>query len=348
MDVNGGNSDSDCSEYENRPYTENKVTVSTNRYYDGAYLYALALDDMIRKKCPGAFTDRSVLNSCVKGKELLPFMKNISFTGLSGDIQFNTAGDMLAEYIIYQYINKNNTHSHNIIGSWNQNTDSLNLFENMVDWSMLKEDINGYESVSNMPSSVCSLPCANKQFPVRQELPCCWICSRCRNNEIIVNSSSCSACPRAFWPDEVNATDCVSIEPTYMKPTDIIASCLIGVNALMLIVAIIFIMIFFINKKMKLIKASGKEFMAIILVGITLAYIIAFLFVLKPTREFCFATHFGFNIAATLIYVPLLVKTVRVYRIFAASEKFDQNLRCLSLDSQMAVMLILFLLQVGA
>ncbi len=162
-----------------------------------------------------------------------------------------------------------------------------------------------------------------------------------------MNATSCRTCPETFWPDEENATECVSIEPTYMKPTDLIASCLIAVNALMLIVTIIFIIIFFIHKEMKLVKASGKEFMAIILLGITSAYVIAFLFILKPSRELCFATHFGFNLTATLIYAPLLVKTVRVYRIFAASEKFDKNLRCLSLQSQMGITWILFVLQVS-
>ncbi len=164
------NPEIDCNVYADKPYTDYKVTVSTNRYYDGAYVYALALDRMIRTKCPEAFMDQSLLVRCVDRKELLSSMKNISFTGLSGHIKFNDDGDMLAQYIFYQYITQNNSHFHNVIGTWNQDTNNLELNEDIVDWSMLRDNENNYKAIDNTPESVCSKPCANKQFAIQQEV----------------------------------------------------------------------------------------------------------------------------------------------------------------------------------
>ena len=172
------------------------------------------------------------------------------------------------------------------------------------------------------------------------------MCRECRDNEVIIENSSCRACPATFWPDQETATVCKSIEPTYMKPVDIIASSLIALNAMLLIITISIISLFYKHRNKKLVKASGVHFMGLIMAGITLAYITVFVFIMKPTTEFCYFTHLGFNVAATIIYAPLLVKTSRVYRIFVASDNFSQNLKCVSLPSQLIITNILIMIQV--
>ena len=172
------------------------------------------------------------------------------------------------------------------------------------------------------------------------------MCRECRDNEVIVENSSCHACPATFWPDQETATVCKSIEPTFMKPVDIIALSLITLNAILLIITFSIIILFYKHRNKKLVKASGVHFMGLIMAGITLAYISVFVFIMKPTTESCWITHFGFNIAATLIYAPLLVKTSRIYRIFVASDNFSQNVKCVSLPSQLVITNILMIIQV--
>ncbi len=132
-----------------------------------------------------------------------------------------------------------------------------------------------------------------------------------------------------------------------MKPVDIIASSLITLNSLLLIITISIISLFYKHRKKKLVKASGVHFMGLIMAGISLAYITVFVFVMKPTTIFCYITHFGFNVAATFIYAPLLVKTSRVYRIFVASDNFSQDLKCVSLSSQLLITNIIIVFQVS-
>ena len=64
------------------------------------------------------------------------------------------------------------------------------------------------------------------------------------------------------------------IEATFMTPDDIIASSLTAVNSLFVLVTVTFVIVFILNKDKKLIRASGKQFMGIILAGASLAYIV--------------------------------------------------------------------------
>ncbi len=251
--------DSSCDPFTNKTNPSVPVNKWVNRYYDGAYVYALALNKMINETCPDAFIDKSKLISCVKGDKLLYYMKNVSFTGLSGDIQFNKDGDRLSEYTLHQYLYQNGANVHNTIGTWRKANDKLELNPNMVVWTTFIKDLDVEEGVIAVPDSVCSTSCERREFAIKQEVHCCWVCRKCRDNEVIVNSSSCSECPSTFWPDNENATTCVSINPTYMHSSDIIASSLMALSGVLLITTIIIISILYHNRERKLVKASIRN-----------------------------------------------------------------------------------------
>ena len=68
----------------------------------------------------------------------------------------------------------------------------------------------------------------------------------------------------------------------------------------------------------KLVKASSRELMAIILVGVLLELLTVFPVLARPTPWSCVMVQSGFFISVSVVYAPLLVKTQRVYRIFKA------------------------------
>ena len=171
------------------------------------------------------------------------------------------------------------------------------------------------------PESVCSKPCKRKQYQVKIDVICCWECRSCRENEKIVNESTCVTCPLTSWPDNDNATTCLPIEPSYMKSSDTIPIALMILTCILLIIVIIIIVILFKNKDVKLIKASGRELSGIIMIGIILAYFTVFSFIAKPSKASCNISHFGFNLTVSIIYIPLLLKTNRVYRIFSSGKQ---------------------------
>ena len=61
----------------------------------------------------------------------------------------------------------------------------------------------------------------------QKELPCCWECKTCRNNEIIVNGTRCQQCNLTTWPDDVTATQCLPIAATYLRWTDTLSVALL-------------------------------------------------------------------------------------------------------------------------
>ncbi len=337
-----------CEQFANKSKSNlpKYVYANSNTLYDAVMVYALALDNLVRDRCPKAFQEATILDKCIEGRHLLSYMKNLSFEGVSGPVKFNKDGDRLGSYNIIQYVHNDAGNIFNTVGTWNSDGESIEVFEDKIRWDLYQTNIKESNMLTSVPESACSKQCAKRQFPVEQEVHCCWICRECRNNEIIVNETSCQACPEKTWPDSDTARFCLPIEPTYMRSTNIISISLVLITGVFSIISFSFVTILVKNRERKLIKASGRELMAIIMFGIILAYVIVIFFIAKPSTIFCYFKHFGFDLSITLIYTPLLLKTSRVYRIFAASENFSQKLHCASIRSQITMVLGSLLIQV--
>ena len=81
---------------------------------DAVFTLAHGLDALIKEKCPLAFANTSLLESCINGATYLEFIKNISFLGSVGQIQFDENGDTIGRFIIKQQVDNN----YNQIGKW--------------------------------------------------------------------------------------------------------------------------------------------------------------------------------------------------------------------------------------
>ena len=68
------------------------------------------------------------------------------------------------------------------------------------------------------------------------------------------------------------------------------------------------------------IKAAGRELSAIVFMGIILCYITPLTFLGKPTDTICSARRFLGSICFTTCYAPVLMKTIRIYRIFKSAK----------------------------
>ena len=304
-----------CHVYENTT-TYQYVGPYVTKTLDSTMVLALGLHDLLSTKCPEVFQNKNLLKSCITGEDYINHIKNVSFDGESGMIKFDENGNMLGAYKFEQIIYNTSSDTFGYIkaGYWDNVNDKLQMNDANLNWNTFNE------TGDNLPESVCSKPCPKNKYYVRSELPCCWECKRCRENEIVVNQERCEQCNLTTWPDKETETECQPIPPTYLRWNKLaIILALLAVLGVIFTVVVSILMV--LNRKAKLIRASSKELNAIILMGIMVAYMSVFFYLIKPSKWSCILRHAGFNFAVSLIYAPILTKTNRVYRIFSAGKR---------------------------
>jgi ABC-type branched-subunit amino acid transport system substrate-binding protein len=74
---------------------------------------------------------------------------------------------------------------------------------------------------------VTSVTTFDNEYILYGKVPCCWICLKCRENEIVVaNRTGCQSCPTFHWPDN-DGVSCQPITSTYLRVSHPISACLL-------------------------------------------------------------------------------------------------------------------------
>ena len=115
----------------------------------------------------------------------------------------------------------------------------------------------------------------------------------------------------------MNGSDfCVPISESFIHYSDPFSIVVIILAILELIAVLATTVIYFIFWKTPVVKSSGREQMITLLIGIGLIFMLAFVYVSPPEPGVCAVQRVGFWICYSIIFGALLVKTVRVTRIF--------------------------------
>lgn len=87
-----------------------------------------------------------------------------------------------------------------------------------------------------------------------------------------------------------------------------------------------------------LVKASGRELTFTLLFGVLLCYGVGISLVLHPSVPVCFVQRFGVGFCVCTCYSALLIKTNRIARIFAKSERSTKPPGLISPGSQLLIL----------
>ncbi|XP_059177454.1 metabotropic glutamate receptor 5-like [Physella acuta] len=330
---------------------------------DVVLAFANAAHKLISDLCPNV-TGKDV-QQCVKSDVLYKYLKGESFQGYSGDIRFDENGDSIGKYVIYQWsyekvqnidrklfdesekgltkqevayydtVSKNITYSDNVI-SW----DYFTVFERLI-------PIDGDSSTVYRPESVCSRPCVVGEYKIQKNPECCWDCRTCRNNERIINkNTACEECRLFTWPDPAtNYTTCSPIPLTYQETTSVLSVLQISF-AILALAAILLVSACYIHlRENRVIKAASRELSLLQIVAIFVGYFTVICFQTYPTQHMCSVLFFTYCLSFATLYSPLLVKTVRIYRIFHNATKSKTKPRFVSSQSQVIISTSLILIQ---
>lgn len=256
---------------------------------------------------------------------LLPYLQNVTFNGTNGSIKFNSNGDTEGKYDILQFKKRN---------------DSLWFYQKLGKWSegRLRLDTKPFE---NQPvESHCGRPCQPGHVRRMLDVKCCWSCVPCEKDQYVKDLITCAQCPQGTKPNSTYS-GCEDLPLQHLDSTWVI---IITVCSGIGLLATLFVIIVFLKYlKTPLIMAAGRELSSILLLGIILCYILAFVRVLQPNVLLCGVRRFGTGFAFCLCYSSLLVKTNRVARIFRGTKSPS----FISPRSQMVITTIILFPQVG-
>ncbi|KAL0969793.1 hypothetical protein UPYG_G00232380 [Umbra pygmaea] len=298
-----------CSGYES--LEENYVQDSKMGFVINAiYAMAQGLHDMHSHLCHGHVGLCEAMDP-IDGSQLLDFLMRTSFTGVSGeDVWFDENGDTPGRYDImnlqrvepgaFDYIN---------VGSWHEG--QLRIDDYMIQMNR-----------SDMVRSVCSEPCSKGEIKVirKGEVSCCWICTPCKDNEIVQDEFTCKACDLGWWPDP-ELEGCEPITLRYLEwgnPESIVQ---VVFACLGILVTSFVTFIFVLYRDTPVVKSSSRELCYIILAGIFLGYICPFTLIARPTVVSCYLQRLLVGLSAAMCYSALVTKTNRIARILAGSKK---------------------------
>lgn len=297
------------------------------RTIEGLYAFAHALQDYLHDNCDQPVEWNRANYSCkgqkraLNGSTLLDYLTNVSFSSkLTGrSVKFNELGYIESgSYDIFNYQTVKGGYNLAKVGNWSASTDNLVLTLGDV---RFRRDENGDE-VSIRHLSQCKR-CAPGLY-LNHDTSRCGICSPCTGMYYSNDSWSlnCSRCGQFTWgnnptgKDNVGSSHCVDLPSSALQISHPWSILVVVLSLLGLISVGCAAVLFAIYWKTPIIKSSGREQMILILVGITLSYMVAFIYVSPPVLPVCIIQRTGLWFCFSLVYGALMVKIVRIVRIF--------------------------------
>ncbi|CAN0351470.1 unnamed protein product [Lampetra planeri] len=303
-------------------------------------IYAMAhgLHKMQQALCPG---QRSMCPAMrpINGSTLLTFLMRTRFFGVTGEeIQFDENGDTPGRYdIMNLQETSQDSYSYEKVGSWENG-------------ELRMEDRIMWPNRSVGVKSVCSEACGRGQIRVirKGELSCCWVCTPCKDNEIVQDDFTCLACRQGSWPDH-DLKGCVEIPVYYLQWGDAEALAAVAFSCAGLLATAFVALVFVAFRDTPVVKSSSRELCLMVLAGAGLGYACTFALVSRPTRAGCYVQRIAVGLASSAMYSALVTKTNRIARILAGSKKkiCTRKPRFMSACAQMVIASLLVCVELG-
>ena len=170
-------------------------------------------------------------------------------------------------------------------------------------------------------------------------------CTRCKNYEIPDAAGyKCIECKELYWPNE-NRTSCDKLELATLSTNKLLAS-FQGILATLGIITTAWVIKFFYDhQEFKIIKATSLPLSYMILAGILFGYADMFVYLCSPSFAVCFIRYTVADISYLAIYSPIMIRALRIYRIFKAKHRLksktsDQVLYCVGMISLPVIVIL--------
>ena len=291
---------------------------------DAVYSVAHAIHEFIQDNCQQPVVWISENQTCVgqtktfNGQSLLPYIYNVSFNSSTGnEVYFDNKGNVEGKYRIvnYQVESKQNDFRLADVLTWDEQNGIQKPSNETAQFGIDQES----GSILYQFKSQCKA-CAIGYVKRKIISSCCGSCDPCLGRNYTNNtlSTSCDVCPDNMWGNDPlhGSRSCVHVQESFLHLTDpwAITLMILAIIGLMSVAFVTGTFIYYWNRP--IIKSSGREQMILILIGITLCFVVTVIYLIKPSIVVCTLQRAGLWFCFSIILSALLVKLVRISRIF--------------------------------
>ncbi|XP_038073557.1 metabotropic glutamate receptor 4-like [Patiria miniata] len=298
--------------------------------------FAYAMDTLLRQNCSEGLCQQDNLQQ-MSGESLLHALRNVQFKGPYGQVSFDSNGDGRGRYGVSNWQYHNGKYKMEDIGVWDAvNSTHLWLNDHLIQWP---------GNSSSQPRSVCREDCLPGYAFTTLRQRCCSGCTKCLDNNIVVNETLCSPCEEAHWPDSDFKT-CIPIVPTRLQLSDPLVATVLSLLIVGLACCLLTGFGMVAKRKHILIKATSRELTCIHITGLMLSYGAGLILLTAyPTLASCIAFESFISISFTMSYAPTLLKVLRIHRIFKSGRVTNKRPRFTSPKSQIVIVVIFIVAQ---
>ena len=283
---------------------------------DAVYAIAHAIDDLYRSQEGRKPNQKS--QSTVKLQDLNFYLKDVSFDGLMGKVEFDGMGDPIeASYEIFNFRLLENSTINDInifaesAGTWKKSREPrLKIRPEAIKW-------RNHIGNSAPPRSSCSEICPPGTRKSITSLHCCWKCIPCPQGTVSgqAGSTNCSACKEEEKPND-KSTGCEQLPTANVQWTDVSGLVMVILSAVCFLLTFLTFGVFIKYWNTPLAKASNRELSLLLLLSIACFFVVVLLSLAKPTHILCRITISLRFILYTLSVSILMLKTLKILVAF--------------------------------
>ena len=152
-----------------------------------------------------------------------------------------------------------------------------------------------------------------------------------------MNGLNCTDCGR-YQRANHNYSGCVDLAHRHIPKVWVI---IVSIFAALGILSTLIVFALFLHKfDTPLVKASGRDLIFPLLIGVLLSYIMTAFLVSEPTVVICAIQRFGIGFSFSICYASILVKTNRIARIFT-NKKMTKSVNFTKPHTQLIILVLL-------
>ena len=244
---------------------------------------------------------------------------------MNGTGSFNNDGYINRKYAILNF----NGIDYNEVGSWHydekRRTGTLNLSKNSITWNW-----------GSHKATSCYYKCRKGEIEDRgpDGKICCFKCKKCSVVDEIVQNNTCTKCKKFEVPSSTRKS-CFPLPRIFItsRSASVLALELAALIGILLSICIIGIFVKY--RHSLVVKSTGRHLSITMILSVTISQCASIIFFLQPTLIRCGIQKILLGQCLGSFYIPMLLKTVRIYRIFEASKNFIRNPMLVSTKSQL-------------